>query len=160
MYRVCLQALSNRQYRVGAVWGISVLRPFVYNSVQALSNQKYRELQEQFGDVGLMTGALRCAVHAVLCCVCCGLDSAGAVWGCGPDDRCAALRCTALWHAATCCDVRCIPHCIVLCCTVLRAAGYVGRAGLGLLCYHAADTFGQVRPDQWQPCWAALRPAC
>jgi ATP-dependent RNA helicase DOB1 len=29
----------------------------VYTSpLKALSNQKYRELQEQFGDVGLMTG--------------------------------------------------------------------------------------------------------
>ena len=63
--------------------------------MQALSNQKYRELQEQFGDVGLMTGAccavLRCAA---LCC--------------------AVLRCAALRFAEL--------HCAVPCCAALHHA--------------------------------------
>jgi ATP-dependent RNA helicase DOB1 len=40
----------------------------VYTSpLKALSNQKYRELAEEFGDVGLMTGA-RCIVLQALHC--------------------------------------------------------------------------------------------
>ena len=41
----------------------------IYTSpLKALSNQKYREFQEEFGDVGLMTGAQRSVLGTRLSC--------------------------------------------------------------------------------------------
>jgi len=43
----------------------------IYTSpIKALSNQKYRELHEEFQDVGLMTGMGVCVLVCVCVCVC------------------------------------------------------------------------------------------
>lgn len=52
----------------------------IYTSpLKALSNQKYREFQEEFGDVGLMTGGLVAMTNPI------GLKTGhpGGIWGLG-----------------------------------------------------------------------------
>lgn len=43
---------------------VKSLTPWLFATPQALSNQKYRELTEEFGDVGLMTGDTSILPHA------------------------------------------------------------------------------------------------